>query len=276
MTLIAIWSDSPSEHVYIASDSRLSDIYDKTKKPWDCASKIFQVADFSEVVAYCGKTEPLLVAISQTAQCLRYTDNLSKSGNSMAPQLTTRVTAACKHLDDAIKSYPKGWMGSGGNMFFVGYDKRERKPRVFRVRVNLRGVICKKDDKPFEQKEVDFSTEPQFFGSGEKTAKNYLAKNNHDNANAAFNCLKSTIFGERIRSVGGVPQVFRVDAKGVTPIGIVLDGEAFLGGMKLQYRSKMKNVEWRDKSFNICEYLLDATVKRSKQTKRKKKPKNVV
>src|SRR5205807_1005396 len=104
VTLIAVWSEDPKTHLYLATDSRLSDV-GGAGTSWDRACKIFQMAHLPEVVAYCGKTEPLLVAITQAAQCLRYTDTLSKAGDANAPQLTARVSAACTHLDDAIKSY---------------------------------------------------------------------------------------------------------------------------------------------------------------------------
>ena len=268
MTLVAVWSETPDEHVYVATDSRLSDV-SGSGAYWDRASKIFQVAGFPEVVAYCGKTEPLLVAISQTAQCLRYADVLGNAGSNQTPQLLARVSAACIHLDEAIANYPKGWMGEGGSMFFAGYDHRLKYPRVFRVKVTSKGVVGKAGTKQFKHEEISFRDGPRFFGSGDTTAKTYLAR-----GKTAFDCLKSAILGKRVKSVGGVPQVVRIDVDGVKPVGVVWDGEPYLFGMQLQYHSKMARVEWRDKSFQTCSYPKAAKVTRivaGKRRQRKKK-----
>ena len=260
MTLVAVWSDEPKKHVYLATDSRLSDVSGSGAR-WDHASKIFQVAGFPEVVAYCGKTETLLIAISQTAQCLRYADVLGSAGSDQTPQLTARVSAACTHLNKAIASYPKGWMGTGGSMFFAGYDHRLKRPRIFRVKVTKEGVKSGAGNEKYKQDEICFCNQPQFFGSGKDTASVFSG-----NGKNAFESLVATIRNS-IKSVGGVPQVVRIDAKGVQPIGIVWDGEPYLFGMALEFRSKMDRVEWRDESFKECDYPKAAKVTRVSKKK---------
>ena len=142
-------------------------------------------------------------------------------------------------------------------MFFAGYDHRHRKPRVFRVKMSKDGVKSRASSEEHKQDEICFCNTPQFFGSGSKTANSYLEK-----GKTAFDCLKSTILSKKVNSVGGVPQVVRIDASGVQPIGVVWDKTPYLFGMALEFRSKMEQVEWRDKGFKECVYPKAAKVTR--------------
>jgi len=255
VTLVAVWSDDPAKHVYIGADSRLADV-DDASSTWDSAAKLFPIADFPEVVAYCGKTEPLLVAMSQMAQCLRYTDLLARAGSKYGPQLESRVEAACRHLDHAIKGYPSGWMRKGGSMVFAGFDYRLRRPRVFRTAVTVSGVKSRSGKNPYELDELKFGDEPVFLGSGATVARKYAK-----NGKRPFDCLKAVILSGKVPTVGGVPQVVRVEEERVVPIGIVWNAnEPFLNDMRMFFRSAMSRVEWRDRSFRECEYPLRARV----------------
>ena len=264
MTLIAIWSDDAAKSLYIATDSRLSSAFRGKRYVWDRATKIFQIAALPEVVAYCGMSQPLLTTIGQTATCLRYTKHLAKGGNKNTPQLQARVPALGSHLSSAFKNYPASWLSNGGQCIFAGYDFRKMRARAYRVKIAKAGLTWHKKGSKDQFDELNLVTGATFIGSGAPAAREYEKKGKHP-----FVCLKSVILAKKEETVGGVPQVFRIDSSGVTPIGIVWDRKPYLGGMEMFFRSDMSDVDWRNKSFKSVDYPRSARISRVKKKSRR-------
>jgi hypothetical protein len=203
-----------------------------------------------------------MAAILQCTSVLAAADVLSRGGSSREATLDARIKALVPFLDNAVRTFPKGWLAEGTNtLLYCGFDHRRAKFRLFEIDLSRSGTSV--TEKVLSKQHV------VCYGAGADRARSLLADlklaNKTLSTSDVLNVLKTVIEDKSIPSVGGAPQMVTITKRSSRLVGFNWEVagklESTLLGLPLQFRSSMKKINFLDQEFRKSSYLHNSHIR---------------
>lgn len=227
--------------MYFGADSRISWGPNAVEK-CDSAQKIFYSTCFPEMFAYCG-----MVAFPQHVlpQLVRRID----TGTLVTAEMGSdeKLNYAVEFIQEHLGAYQPS--GVKNDCIILYGTKHRSRYALYKITINGNNIRIEKVPLDYVSGVVCCE------GSGAMEFKNQLSHvGNTNEANTTrgmYHCLLCTILNSKTPTVGGMMQVAGLYRGSQSPqeLGIICQGERYVGGQRVEYAEALNNLEWRDESF---------------------------
>jgi len=256
MTTTVAWTSyqngKPSA-LSFASDSRLS--WPENGSIWDFGRKIFWCKNSPDIFGFAGDVVSQSTVISQVCDIFDY--SIVAPAGKCAEE---RHKLFVQLLQSAVGEM-KGVKTSGIHVLHGLRDDKSGQSsfRLWRTQQCAQTKSWADDELSFQinGEKNNFDDPGQFFSAGSGAGKHrdhwkIRREEAGDTSRSVFRALVDVIDQECDPMTGGHPQIVSLGSSGVAkPVGVYIDNERSVSGLRLGTNAHGGEIEWRDKNFGF-------------------------
>ncbi len=253
--------------MYVASDSRISW---SGKATYDYGRKVFALRSSPDILGYCGDVLFPTMVLSQIVEMADAGLLFDRDASS-----EEKIKAIVQKLRYQFSKYPTEVTGIARSSITVFHGSRDpSNNKAFKAHLLKWSKKDSWESKPLPLPKKSGTLHVDGEG-GKDFRERYLKYQEGPNKKTSrnvFHCFYDSLKSSAVPSVGGAPQIAGIIRKPSSHgfyQGMVLDGQRFFLGARIDELENFDRVKWTNKDFEVCD---GSTGKRVPTAKRQKNP----